>query len=146
MPSYVTANIHERIRDNAKARATPKTRIINTEEKCPIGYHLRQGDVYMTRLPIHADLTVFGRLKPTDNRQVVPDDDSIGSRHILRPGSAKLLKRLDGGPLDGPIIVAPDGFYLEHPTHGDFDVSLPGTYVITFPRDFSKEEIVRLRD
>jgi hypothetical protein len=48
------------------------------------------------------------------------------------------------GPLDGPIIDAPDGCAIDHPEHGD--AVLPaGVYAITYQRAYA-QELRRVQD
>jgi hypothetical protein len=129
------------VQSSARTHQNPETRLVSQEETLPVGCTIRQGDVMLTR---HALKTKFKETAPTQNRQLAPGV-SIGSRHVLR-GGPEVLTRLKATALQGPIVVAPQGFYLEHPTHGDIDCRLPGVYEVTYPRDFAAEGLQRRRD
>ncbi len=133
-------NITEAVKSSARAGQSPETRILSAEAQFPYGKLVRQGDIMLKRHPLGTDLGT-GADAP---RKLAPGAE-IGSRHIVRPGPAVLL-RLRATELQGPIIVAPTGFYLEHPKHADFDVRLPGVYEVTFQQDLSAEGLRRIRD
>jgi hypothetical protein len=107
----------------------------------------RQGDVYLRRHALEAQHTLpIGGEAPTT--QLAPGT-TIGSRHIVETPSAKVHLRKDATPLQGPIVVAPEGLLISHPKHADFDIRLPGCYEVTFPQDMDaaeREEIRRRRD
>ena len=118
--------------------AKKATRVWDTNILAPVA---RQGDVYLRRLPLEAE---FAReMKLAETRQIAPGD-TPGSRHVLNEGP-QIFNFTDAGPLEGPVIRAPEGFYLSHPTHGDIDCRLPGTYVVTFPVDKRAEELGEIR-
>lgn len=133
----------EVVTTSARTHKNPKTRVISKEKTLPIGHTVRQGDVMITR---HALGTKFKGLTATDNRQLAPGA-TVGSRHILRADkSLKIQNRKGAGVLQGPIVDAPEGFYLEHPTHAHMDCKLPGTYEVSYPRDFAAEGLQRRKD
>lgn len=63
-----------------------------------------------------------------------------GSRHVLAenaPGTVDVLK-IDGSPLDGPIIVARDEFTVTHPEHRN--ATFPaGVYRVQYQRQYAEE-------
>jgi len=130
----------ELVAASARTHKDPSTRVISKETTLPYGCVIRQGDVMLTRHPL--DHKVEGTI--TNDMQLAPGA-STGSRHILRHGDIKVLART-GNVLVGPAVVAPNGFYLEHPTHAHVDCRLPGVYEVTYPRDFAAEGIARRRD
>ena len=130
----------EAVAASARTHKNPETRVVTKESTLPYGCMIRQGDVMLTRHPL--DKAITGTL--TTNMQLAPGA-SVGSRHILRAGDLKVYARA-GNVLEGPLVVAPNGLYLEHPTHADVDCRLPGVYEVTYPRDFAAEGIARRRD
>jgi len=104
----------------------------------PIGHHVRQGDIFLTRIA-----TLPEGLKQTTERQLAPGTTK-GSRHILS-GSAVAYTRTNGDVLEGPVVVGKERFVVEHPEHGN--ASIPrGVYSCTYQRDFAKEERARVMD
>ena len=132
----------ERIQTSARKGASPKTRVIKTDAQFPVGKYIRQGDVMIRRLPIE-DASNYDNLQVTNDRQIAPGTTE-GSRHIAE-GNIRVMART-GNPLEGPVIIAPEGFYISHPKHGHFDVGVAGCYEVTFPRDLAQEELARRRD
>jgi len=133
-------NIAEAVKSSARVGQSPETRVILKESQFPYGKLIRQGDIMLKRHPLGTNLGT-GAKAP---RQLAPGAE-VGSRHIVRAGPEVLL-RLKATELQGPVIVAPDGFYLEHPKHADFDVRLPGEYEVIFQLDLSAATLQRRRD
>lgn len=135
---------HKAVSENAKTKQNAKTRRIDDEAKWPYGKCFRQGDILLKRHPLK-DYD-FRDMKKREDHQLV-DGTTVGSRHvILNAPGLKIWDRENADALTGPVVEAPNGFYLEHPTHGDVDCTLPGSYEVTFPRDFAAEEAKRLAD
>ena len=114
---------------------------------------IRQGDIYITRL----DGMPQGNHKLFGSRQLA-EGNTKGSRHVIREQSDVKIYSPEGmnindagdfvgSVLQGPVIDAPNGFYLEHPDHGDIDMRQGGVFRITYQRTFSHEqEIMRAKD
>jgi hypothetical protein len=133
----------ETVASSARTHANPKTRVISKETTLPYGYTIRQGDVMLTRHPLG---TALEQGDLTDNYQLAPGS-TVGSRHVLRRDRRLVLRTRQGAsPLQGPILEATEGFYLEHPTHAHVDCRLPGLYEITYPRDLAAEGLQRRKD
>lgn len=132
----------EVVSQSARTHQNPAVRVISKETSLPYGNTVRQGDVMLTRHPLG---TVFENVGPvTDNCQLAPGS-TAGSRHILRKGPT-IYSRTGATVLTGPVVEAPNGFYLEHPRHGDMDCRLPGCYEVSYPRDLAAEGIARRAD
>jgi len=123
------------VTQSARTHKNPETRVITKEAQLPYGKTIRQGDVYLTRHKLKTKLPDVG--ERTDNMQLAPGT-TVGSRHVLRPGNIVVRSR-SGGVRTGPVVEAPQGFYLEHPSHGHIDCRLPGLYVVTFPLDYATQ-------
>lgn len=68
-----------------------------------------------------------------------------GSRHCLESLDGLTLYQLPkAGPLDGPIVDAPNGMRVNHPEHGDVTFR-PGVYGVVYQRQYA-EELRRVRD
>jgi len=141
------ATIPQKIASSARKGANPETRVIDGEDvDLPYGYNARQGDAYIQRLPIdEVDVSGFA---PTTERQIAPGK-TVGSRHVVTTADdssrpADIYDR-GGNELTGPVIVAPQGFYLSHPQHADIDFRLPGAYLCTFPADEKARELGEIR-
>jgi hypothetical protein len=136
---------------SGRTHANPKVRVLNNPSVFAYGKWVRQGDVMIQRLELEhgiEDIKTGAATLKTDNRQVAPGDTK-GSRHVVRENSAAVYMLKGADALTGPMIMAVDGFYLEHPTHADMDIRLPGCYRVTFPRDLTgeaKEEARRRAD
>jgi hypothetical protein len=131
----------DRVQTSARQGLSPETRIVR-EDMIPYGKVIRQGDVYLRRLPIDEHVRHAG---PAKTRQLAPGT-STGSRHVVTEDrGAQVLDRQDPGPLDGPLVLAPSGFYLSHPKHADIDCRAPGCYEVTFPVDKHAEELGEIR-
>jgi hypothetical protein len=128
----------EAVQTSGRTNANPETRVIREEHQWPIGLYGRQGDVMLRRLDVGDAGKLIAKAKEAKTRQIAPGNTQ-GSRHVVRENSARIYELEGADALTGPIVVAPEGFYLEHPTHADFDVSLPGCYQVTFPRDLAVE-------
>ena len=90
-----------------------------------IGESLRQGDIYLTRVPLD-----HPRGKPWGSRQVAVGN-TVGSRHVATgnvdvfAGNPEALAKYRPGfnsdqlrACTGPVVVAKDGDWdLEHPEH-----------------------------
>jgi len=100
--------------------------------KMKIGQVVRQGDIYIHRIPPH-----HVRGHQTEVRQLVPGG-SQGNRHVV-DGPARIYT--DPQPLPwaptallGPVVVADGRITITHPKHAH--VSLPrGSYQITYQLD-----------
>jgi len=137
-----SATLVQQISSSARRGANPETRVIDgTDVDLPYGYYARQGDVYIQRLPIdEVDVSGF---EPTTERQIAPGT-AIGSRHVVTSENVQIYDR-GGDELTGPVIVAPQGFYLSHPKHADMDIRLHGAYLCTFPVDEKARELGEIR-
>lgn len=108
-------------------------------DECPVGYHVRQGDLYVQRIKS------FNKedYKEVSNRQLAPGQ-SKGSRHtvsdsvtVYEPidksmGNAEIVN--GGIIIKGPIIESKDRFSVMHVEHAD--MSMPcGTYQIMYQAD-----------
>ena len=135
------------VTESARTHQNPECRHVHTDKDWPVGKFIRQGDVYIKRLPLDAIKTMTGLTASAKTMQIATGD-TVGSRHIVSGlGKGRILNRENATVLQGPIIEAPTGFYLGHPTHGDFDATgLPGCYEVSFPRDLTQENLARLRD
>jgi hypothetical protein len=122
----------------AAEQACPDTRVIRTIE---VGQAIRQGDIYVTRV---ADKRI-AHGGETAERQLAPGT-SRGSRHCVA-GAVSVYRPVPGdGQLAGPLIVALERFKVTHPEHAHFSLP-PGTYRVTYQRDFNRErEVVRVSD
>lgn len=132
-------NTIESVKSSARKGCTPETRVV-TEDMFPYGKYVRQGDVMLKRHPLG---TVFATSGDT-GRQLAPGTE-VGSKHIVRPGPL-VLARVGATPLQGAIIEAAEGLYVEHPKHAHFDIRCPGTYEVIFQQDLNSEEIRRVKD
>ena len=101
---------------------------------------LRQGDIYVTRLrELPADLQKY------EGNQLAPGNTQ-GSRHVLvSKADVKLHARKSANALQGPVIEAPTGFEIDHPEHGNLDITQGGIYAVTYQRAHA-EELRRVAD
>ena len=99
------------VSQSARTHQNPAVRVISKETTLPYGNTVRQGDVMLTRHPLGTEFKQVGA--ETDNHQLAPGS-TAGSRHILRRGPM-IQSRVGASVLTGPVVVAPVGFYLEHP-------------------------------
>lgn len=135
----------DRVSTSARTGANPETRVVRNETELGFGEYIRQGDVYIQRLPLNTELPGTSESKRENPAQLAPGN-TVGSRHILRSvPEVKILDRVGQGELAGPVFYAPNGFYLEHPKHADVDCSLPGCYEVSFPVDKHADELGEIR-
>lgn len=100
-----------------------------------------QGDIGIVRLE-SVPPTAIAIKKPST--QLAPGDTQ-GSRHCLESlDGLQLFTCSDAGPLDGPVIDAPNGMRVNHPEHGDVTFR-PGVYGIIYQRQHA-EELRRVAD
>jgi len=132
------------VAESVREQADPEVRLVDGQTvDMPYGKVIRQGDVYLRRLPLEqADVSQLTQRKPSD-RQIAPGA-TVGSRHLVTNADATIYDR-QGTELEGPIILAPNGLYLAHPKHADFDIRLPGAYECTFPVDEAARELGEIR-
>lgn len=152
----MTTNLSETIESihaHAKAKRQKEYRLVR---EIAVGQVVRQGDVYLVRLPDNAKLG-----KETKNRQLAPGTTK-GSRHIV-DGTAKLFtdwaapKELFEETakalgvhrenilraLMGPAIKSDGAFRVTHPEHADF--TLPGGCYGTYGQ-LDPKTLARVRD
>lgn len=68
-----------------------------------------------------------------------------GSRHCLASlDGVRLFQLSNPGPLEGPVIDAPQGMRVNHPEHGDVSFG-PGVYGVVYQRQYA-EELKRVQD
>ena len=138
MATTTVDSVFERVKQQAEAIAS------DAEHTIPVMYigdEVRQGDIYITRIP---GVPHGAELVESPTRQLAPGTTQ-GSRHCLRSlDGVKVYRMRNAGPLDGPIIDAPGGCTIDHPEHGNR--TLPGgTYAVTYQRAFA-EELRRVQD
>jgi hypothetical protein len=129
----MTKTLSETIETIHAHASTKKAKEYRIVREFPVGKAVRQGDVYILRLPDNAKLT-----NATKNRQLAPGTTK-GSRHIVE-GEVKLFqgwtppadlfastaKALSVSRerllemLAGPAIEANGAFRVTHPEHADF--------------------------
>lgn len=106
-------------------------------DEFPCGCHVRQGDVYITRISNFAK----NDCKLTNDKQLAPGT-SAGSRHIVSDAvnvfiaddHLKCVKNAHGFVVNGPIVEAFDRWTVMHPEHAD--ISMPeGIYKINYQCD-----------
>lgn len=120
--------------------ATEPNRDLRMIEKIEIDQVVRQGDIYVQRIR-KADVP---KTAPYGTTQLAPGNTQ-GSRHIVK-GSVDLRAPEKGADaLKGPYILAKERFEVTHPEHAHFSLP-PGTYRVTYQRDFAQEEIARVMD
>lgn len=131
----------ERVRSSGRKAMQPQTRITLA---MAVGDVIQQGDVYLQRLSDDFDLSDYHEVQ---DRQIVPrdgtGDSSTGARHVIRQSPAcriMIPNTQKDNPLVGPVVVAPCGFYLDHPKHADHDVREAGVYQVTYQKDCLAEE------
>jgi len=129
---------------SARLGANSDTRVVDgIKVDLPYGKVARQGDVYIRRLRIEdVDVSKY-KLLPASSRKIVTGN-TVGSRHVVTSEGVKIYDR-GGDELQGPVIIAEDGFYLSHPKHADFDIRLPGAYECSFPVDQHALELGEIR-
>lgn len=131
--------------DKAVEQVSRQAETIRSDEEQVIsvmtpGDEVRQGDIYVTMLRSMPK----GAKRLPMQAQLAPGNTQ-GSRHCLRSADGiALYAAPEAGPLDGPIIEAPNGCAIDHPEHGN--IVLPeGVYAVTFQRAFA-EELRRVAD
>ena len=118
------------------AMADNETRYVRQMD---VGQVIRQGDIYVTRLP---DGTQLG--KETTQRQLAPGSTN-GSRHVI-DGDTHVVSR-NGNALIGPVFrVDGDQCEISHPEHAHVVIFQRGVYGVTYQRDFAQEERTRVND
>ena len=106
-------------------------------DECPVGYFVRQGDVYATRI------SEFDResYKLSNDIQLAPGT-SKGARHTVHD-SVKVYRSSQTGDFEenelgltvfGPIIESSDRFSIMHIEHDDISLP-PGIYQISYQVD-----------
>ena len=111
----------------------------------PIGKHIRQGDVMLTRV---SDKTPHGAVLAEGENIQIAVGQNVGARHIMTGGKGVMVYApAIPGPLVGPIVVVGSGTkgLLTHPEHRHFELR-SGTYQVTFQRDHMQEEIASVQD
>lgn len=100
-----------------------------------------QGDIGIVRLPqVPQDCT---RVEKPE-AQLAPGTTQ-GSRHCLESLDGLTVYSLSKpGPLEGPVIDAPNGMRVNHPEHGDVSFG-PGVYGVVYQRQYA-EELRRVED
>lgn len=128
---------HTQIQEAANKQASPKVRVVKA---IAVDEAVRQGDIYLTRI-----VSIPSGVRTTNDRQLAPGT-SQGSRHIVAGDGVTIYARVnDSDPLQGPYLKADKAFTVEHPEHGH--INLPaGDYSCRYQRDFSAEELARVRD
>lgn len=128
---------HTKVQEAASTKADAKVRVVSAIE---VDQAVRQGDIYITRIA-----SIPSGVRSIEDRQLAPGT-SQGSRHIIVGDGLALSARLnDSNPLQGPYIKAEKSFTVEHPEHGHINMPA-GDYSCTYQRDFSAEELARVRD
>lgn len=109
---------------------------------------LRQGDIYILKLP-----TIPAKATPRTNRQLA-DGNTQGSRHVLKgkvelydaePGDVLAMVREEYPEVDlrdyqiGPVFRTAGGSVVEHPEHGNRELSEPGCYGVVFQRSLDAD-------
>jgi hypothetical protein len=119
-------------------KANAEVRVV---KNFPMNKHVRQGDVYLTRIEKPADLSGYVAYK--DNQ--IAKGETKGSRHIIA-GNVNMFIKKDMDRMEtetlGPVIVAEESFKLTHPEHAHFDIPA-GTYQVTYQLNFAKQARVR---
>lgn len=115
----------------AAQKPNEEKRVVTSIE---IGCAVRQGDIYLTRIPDGA-----ARGKELQDRQLAPGT-SQGSRHVVAGEGVRVFAaagprpELARGALLGPIVVAEQTFTVTHPEHAHFELPA-GTYQCSFQMD-----------
>lgn len=139
MPSAVEA--HQRVEADAKKKAHKKQPIVRRVETIAIGEFVRQGDIYVHRVP---DRHAHGKL--AQSRKLAMGE-TMGSRHIAEAPAqvfvgTTLPEGGEAGTFLGPCVVATERLLVTHPEHDHYDLP-PGTYQITHQTDTLTRERVR---
>lgn len=146
----------EALAEIEKIKTTAKTARVNRREPDPrklmIGKGVRQGDVYLVRVP---DSWVHG--EPRKGRQIA-DGTSIGQRHCIARSSdvtifegapdaaermytAGYAERVPLGMSCGPVVVAKGRLLNTHPEHAHYGLPA-GTYQVLYQMDESTRQRV----
>jgi hypothetical protein len=122
---------------------------IRVIDEFPVGYHVRQGNVYVIRI----DGFDKNEYKSTPNRQLeigvnqnsrhtVPDDVAVFEPKKGVQVQNVSVKGVQALLAEGTIIESKDRFTVMHPQHADY--SLPGgTYKIAYQVDGKSQQRVR---
>jgi hypothetical protein len=130
-------------RRDADARGnTPRT----AGDMTPNKDVLYQGDVGVVLLCEKSarDAIAKGKLVQVQGNIKVAVGEGEGSNHTVSSSECQVYEMTESNPLLGPIVVAPNGCTLSHPTHQDVEL-FPGTYRIVYQRSFA-EELRRAQD
>ena len=127
----------------------------------PVGKHIRQGDVQLTRGELQWDTTTNGWVTTGAaialHGDVLAEGESIqiavgegnGARHIMTGGKGvRVYAPVEtDNPLRGPIVVVDKGCegLLTHPEHRHYKIPA-GSYSVTFQQDHLAAERQRLAD
>jgi hypothetical protein len=130
--------VHQNIEKMARENSHSEVRVITTMEN---GQAVRQGDLYITKVEsLPAEYT-----ERTNSMKLV-DGKTKGSRHVLKKSkSLKVFLNPNANPLQGPGITTEERLLVKHPEHAYMDL-VPGNYVVTYQRDYSAEELSRVKD
>lgn len=126
----------EKIDRNAATNGK-EARDLRMVRTCPVGdVALRQGDIYIWRLPALPK----GCTQRADRQLAL--GQSVGSRHVAEAGPVLYdLPEKARHPLLGPVIEAPERFTVTHPEHAH--LSLPsGTYQVGYQLDMRTRRAV----
>lgn len=125
------------------AAAAPKTKVRDAT-KIEIGKCVRQGDVYLHRMPTPVTLTT----KSTGERQVAVGT-TMGARHVVE-GDVKVYRE-DVGRLPnwtdqillGPVLmVGPEQATLTHPEHAHVEIG-EGCWQVSYQLDWRTQRAVQ---
>jgi hypothetical protein len=109
----------------------------------PIGYGIRQGDIYVISINETGKTTIGNTVVdvedytvPNTNGKLVPMGTSKGASHKVNPSSTLLVfnNRYANRNLVGPIIQAKESFYITHDEHAHF-LMPGGTYQVMYQMD-----------
>ena len=106
-------------------------------DEIPVGYHVRQGDVYVERLESFDK----SQYHVTGNRQLAPGA-TRGSRHTVSDSvtvwepnvKTEVVWQNNGFTMLGPVVESKERFTIAHPDHADFSVP-GGCYQISYQID-----------
>ena len=115
--------------ERAKANADPSPRVMT---EWPVGSWTRQGDITIHRV---ADDHKRG---PMAKSKQLAIGDSRGARHIIQ-GASKIYQGVQLPPAStdartplGPLFVVTASEVIDHPTHANIDIRVPGVYQVTY--------------
>lgn len=140
-PKMACEDVHNIVESHAKTKNLKHVRVIDQIE---IGQAIRQGDIYLIRIPKKPKEYTAQRARMTDN---LAPGVTEGSRHTINLGAKCEVfdNPSNTDPLLGPVVVAGDEFSLLHPEHAHFKLPA-GTYQCRFQQDWDAEERRRVRD